>query len=98
MSNTFNARIRNKMDTSSNWTAQNPVLLEGEIISVLTNSGDTRHKTGDGESTYTQLPFDDEYVIALVNDKQETLTAGTNITIENNVISAAGGDPEWGSF
>lgn len=58
--NTFNARVRMKRDTSSNWTTNNPVLLDGEIIVVDTASGDVRFKVGDGTSTYTQLPFLDE--------------------------------------
>lgn len=56
----FDARIRHKRDTSTNWTTNNPVILDGEIIIVDTADGRTRTKTGDGTKTYTQLPFDDE--------------------------------------
>lgn len=55
----FDARIKNKRDTEANWTAANPVLLNGEIIFVDTDSG-LRRKVGDGSSTYSQLSFDDE--------------------------------------
>ena len=34
-------------------------------------------------------------VNGLKTSKQDKLTAGTNITIENNVISATGGAPQW---
>ena len=44
---TFNARVRNKRDTSANWTANNPVLLNGEIIIVDTAAGDVRYKVRD---------------------------------------------------
>lgn len=57
---TLNGRIRQKIDTSANWTANNPVLLDGELIIARTNAGETRIKVGDGTSTYTQLPFIDE--------------------------------------
>lgn len=57
---TFNTRIKNKRDTSANWTSKNPVLLNGELIIVDTASGETRFKIGDGTKKYSQLPFQDE--------------------------------------
>ena len=44
----YNARIRQKRDTSANWTAKDPILLDGEIIIVDTASGSVRKKVGDG--------------------------------------------------
>lgn len=63
----FNARVRNKRDTSANWTANDPVLLDGEIIIVDTASGEVRYKVGDGTKKYSQLPFSDEAVKALIS-------------------------------
>ena len=57
MSKELLGRIRHKKDTSANWTSKNPVLLDGELILVTTDSGETRFKIGDGAKTYTQLPF-----------------------------------------
>lgn len=57
---TFNTRIKNKRDTSSNWTSKDPVLLDGELIIVDTANGETRFKIGDGTKKYSQLPFQDE--------------------------------------
>lgn len=57
---TFNTRIKNKRDTSANWTSKDPVLLNGELIIVDTASGETRFKIGDGTKKYSQLPFQDE--------------------------------------
>ena len=54
---TFNARVRNKRDTSANWTANNPVLLNGEIIIVDTASGEVRYKVGDGVKKFKELPW-----------------------------------------
>ena len=62
----LNSRIQWKKDTSANWTSNNPVLLNGEIAIVVTNSGETRFKIGDGTSSYTALPFQDEAVRALI--------------------------------
>ena len=63
---TFDSRIQLKRDTSSNWTTNNPILLEGELIIVETNAGDIRFKIGDGTSHYLQLPFTDEKLLNTV--------------------------------
>ena len=42
-----------KKDTAVNWTVNDPVLLNGEIILVDTDSGELRTKIGDGEKSYT---------------------------------------------
>ena len=75
MSTTLNTRVQSKRDTSANWTQNNPVLLDGEVIIVDTNSGDVRFKVGDGVSTYTQLPFQDEYVLNQIPDVSSYVTA-----------------------
>lgn len=75
MSTTLNTRVQSKRDTSANWTTNNPVLLDGEVIIVDTNSGDVRFKVGDGVSTYTQLPFQDEYVLNQIPNVTEYVTA-----------------------
>lgn len=63
MAKTFNTRIQLKIDEENNWIAQDPVLLDGEMIIVTTDAGDVRMKIGDGTSTYTELPFTDEKII-----------------------------------
>lgn len=60
------SRVKFKRDTSSNWTQYNPVLLNGEIILIDTDSGELRAKIGDGSKTYTQLPFSDEVIRNLI--------------------------------
>lgn len=69
----FNSRIQWKKDTSANWTANNPVLLNGEIAIVITNSGETRFKVGDGTSSYTALPFQDEFLQAAITEVDDAL-------------------------
>lgn len=66
---TYNARVKNKRDTSANWTTNDPVLLNGEIIIVDTASGEVRYKVGDGVKKYSQLPFTDEAINTLIATK-----------------------------
>lgn len=67
MAHEFLSRIQNKRDTSANWTKNNPIILNGEIILVDTAEGELRAKIGDGTKTYTQLPFSDEALKNLIN-------------------------------
>lgn len=68
MSKNINARIALKRDTSANWTNYNPVLLNGELVLVDTAERQLRAKIGDGIKTYTQLPFTDEALRALITE------------------------------
>ena len=72
MTREFLTRIQNKRDTSANWTKNNPVILNGEIILVDTAEGELRVKIGDGTKTYTQLPFSDEVLKSLINTVANT--------------------------
>ena len=81
----FNSRIQWKRDTSANWTTNNPVLLDGEIIIVDTNAGETRFKIGNGTSTYTQLPFQDEYVLNQIPNVSEYVTAKDPVGVVDTV-------------
>ena len=71
----FNSRIQLKKDTSANWTANNPVLLNGEIAIVVTNAGETRFKVGDGTSSFTALPFQDEFIQDSITEVDDALLA-----------------------
>lgn len=79
MATEFDARIKFKRDTSSNWTSNNPILLNGEIILVDTDSGELRAKVGDGVKSYTQLPFSDEVIRNLVTEHNISETAHENM-------------------
>ena len=91
MSTTLNARVQSKRDTSANWTQNNPVLLNGEVIIVDTNSGDVRFKVGNGINTYTQLPYQDEPIYNQINTKLTTPTGNQGQFLgftANNVVGA----------
>lgn len=84
----INARAKNKRDTSANWTAADPVLLDGEIIIVDTAEGEVRTKIGDGTKKYSQLPFEDEKLRSLLNNKLDK--NGKVVTYdEGGIVDAA---------
>ena len=56
----INAILKLRRDSAANWETKNPILNDGEFITVYTASGAIRHKIGDGVKTYSQLPFEDE--------------------------------------
>ena len=85
---TLLAQIRQRSDTAANWTAKNPIISDGELIIVTTNAGEKRFKVGDGEKTFTQLPYADENILS----KIKNYTAGDGINIsDTGVISSTGG-------
>ena len=43
----IHTRIRQKRDTEANWIANNPVLLDGELIMVKTADNKNKMKIGD---------------------------------------------------
>lgn len=71
----FDARIQHKNDSQANWEANNPVLLENELIFVEMTDGGTRMKLGDGVSAYNALDFIDKEGGGGAVSKNITLTA-----------------------
>lgn len=85
---TLTSRIKMKRDTSANWNTNNPILLNGEIIIVDTEAGETRYKIGDGVKTYSQLPFQDEYIRNLIANKlDKTATAADSSKLNGQLAS-----------
>ena len=54
MAKTVKAQLKCRHDTAANWTAKNPVLLEGEL-GVETDT--TFFKIGDGATAWTSLKY-----------------------------------------
>jgi hypothetical protein len=52
----FTKRIQLRRGTASNWSEENPVLLEGEVAIELDNSRN-RIKIGDGVTPWNTLPY-----------------------------------------
>lgn len=84
MAREFLSRIQNKRDTSANWTKNNPVILNGEIILVDTAEGELRAKIGDGTKTYKQLPFSDEVLKSLINTVAQNAEKNVIVGIQKN--------------
>lgn len=84
MAREFLSRIQNKRDTSANWTKNNPVILNGEIILVDTAEGELRAKIGDGTKTYKQLPFSDEALKSLINTVAQNAEKNVIVGIQKN--------------
>ena len=60
MGKTLEGRVKLKRDTSANWTINNPVILNGELILVDTAEGEIKTKIGDRKKTDKQRPVSDE--------------------------------------
>lgn len=53
--NILSVKIKQRYDTESNWSANNPVLLAGEM--AISSDRNGMYKTGNGTSTWSQLPY-----------------------------------------
>ena len=56
MSTEIKTRLRLRKDTLANWEQNDPVLLDGELAIVVTNS-DVKIKIGDGVKTFANLDY-----------------------------------------
>lgn len=56
----FNARIKHRRDSETNWSTNNPALLNGECVIVDMDDGSVRIKIGDGVNNFTSLPYVDD--------------------------------------
>ena len=52
----FTKRIQLRRGTASEWSTENPVLLEGEI-GIQLDSARNRIKIGDGTTAWNDLPY-----------------------------------------
>lgn len=79
---TLDTRICNKRDTDLNWEVNNPVLLNGEIVIIDSETGATKLKIGDGTNSFSTLQ-----IYNLVPD----------VTTSNNskILSIANGNLAW---
>lgn len=80
----LNARLRNKIDTFTNWTTNNPILFEGEIAVVVVPANSTAvanepailFKVGDGTTAFNSL----SWVSAVAADVYEWAKAASKPT------------------
>lgn len=91
--------IQQRHDTAVNWESKNPILLDGEQITVVFTDGSIHHKTGYGGKRYNELPFDGNSnckpstlveTTLLANawvNKQQTVTVNGLGVNQNGVVS-----------
>lgn len=87
----LDVRIQHKRDTAENWAANNIVLLNGERILVDCQDGSVRTKTGDGQSPYLSLPFDDEGLRTEIGKKADQHTKNGGFAGGGNAQTTASG-------
>lgn len=84
-------RIQLRHDTANNWSAINPILLEGEVGLELDTG---KQKVGDGVTAWNNLDYNyytETETDDLLADKQNILVSGTNIkTINNTSLLGSG--------
>lgn len=70
--NTINVRIKQRIDTESNWSKNNPVLLKGEKGLI---EGTGKYKIGNGTSKWSDLPL---YEGMTTSDRSKLNSIATN--------------------
>ena len=70
----FTKRIQLRRGTASEWSTENPVLLEGEI-GIQLDSARNRIKIGDGTTAWNDLPYFLDAREEEVGDYQDFLDA-----------------------
>lgn len=75
----LSVKIKQRYDTESNWSANNPVLLAGEM--AISSDRNGMYKTGNGTSTWSQLPYNNA-------NAANTATRATQDESGNNIKSS----------
>lgn len=84
--NTINVRIKQKIDTESNWSKNNPILLKGEKGLI---EGTSKYKIGDGTSKWSDLPLY-EGMTASDRSKLNSIASGaTKVTVDSTLSSTS---------
>lgn len=84
--NTINVRIKQKTDTESNWSKNNPILLKGEKGLI---EGTGKYRIGDGTSKWSDLPLY-EGMTASDRSKLNSIASGaTKVTVDSTLSSTS---------
>ncbi len=87
--NNINVRIKQKIDTESNWSKNNPVLLKGEKGLI---EGTGKYKIGDGTSKWSDLPLY-EGMTASDRSKLNSIASGATKVIVDSTLSSTSINP-----
>ena len=72
MAKILNTSIKNRKDTTANWSSNNPILKDGEIGFEETTDGDVKLKVGDGSTNWNSLNY---FTVGLKAYKQTFTTS-----------------------
>lgn len=93
------SNIQQRRDTVANWETKNPILLDGEQITVLFPDGSTKHKTGYNGKRYNELSFDNAescepsqsinatLLASAWNNGQQTISVSGLMANQNGIVS-----------
>ena len=70
---TYNIKSIPFHGTEEEWALQDYIPKDGEIIIINLENNETRIKIGDGVKTVAQLPFQDEGLKNLINNKSAVI-------------------------
>lgn len=87
--NVINVRIKDRIDTESNWSSKNPTPLKGERCIT---DGTGKYKIGDGEKSWLDLPYY-EAMTASDRSKFDSIASGANKTTVDSVLSSTSTNP-----
>ena len=91
MSTEIKTRLRLRKDTLADWEQNDPVLLDGELAIVVTNS-DVKIKIGDGVKTFANLDYFEtdlssyytkSEIDSKLDEKQDIINVYNTLTPEN---------------
>lgn len=95
-STNININTISKRKSEIDWSSENPVLDDGEIIVVDMDNGELRLKVGDGESAFNLLPYIDKSITdrldaiengAVKIEVDTELNKESNNAIANSVVA-----------
>lgn len=87
--NVINVRIKDRIDTESNWSSKNPTPLKGERCIT---EGTGKYKIGDGEKSWLDLTYY-EAMTASDRSKFDSIESGANKTTVDSVLSSTSTNP-----
>ena len=87
--NTINVRLKDRIDTESNWTSKNPILLKGERGLI---EGTAKYKIGDGTTKWSDLPLY-QGMTSSDRSKLDGIASGANKTTIDSAMSTTSTNP-----
>ena len=87
--NVINVRIKDRIDTESNWSSKNPTPLKGERCIT---EGTGKYKIGDGKKSWLDLTYY-EAITASDRSKFDSIESGANKTTVDSALSSSSTNP-----